>query len=31
MHSLGMFLSGQGLDEIDERGRKVSDNDFLVL
>jgi glycogen operon protein len=31
VHSLGMFLSGQGLDEIDERGRKVSDTDFLVL
>jgi isoamylase len=28
---LGMFLSGQGLDEIDERGRKVNDTDFLVL
>ena len=31
VHSLGMFLSGQGLDETDERGRKVSDTDFLVL
>src|ERR1700730_17301829 len=28
---LGMFLSGQGLDETDERGRKVSDENFLVL
>jgi isoamylase len=28
---LGMFLSGQGLDETDERGRKVNDTDFLVL
>ena len=29
VQSLGMFLSGQGLDETDERGRKVSDTDFL--
>ncbi len=28
---LGMFLSGQGLDETDERGRKLIDTDFLVL
>jgi len=28
---LGMFLSGQGLDETDERGRRVSDENFLVL
>jgi isoamylase len=28
---LGMFLSGQGLDETDERGRKLSDENFLVL
>ena len=28
---LGMFLSGQGLDETDERGRKVGDENFLVL
>jgi isoamylase len=28
---LGMFLSGQGLDETDERGRKVVDENFLVL
>jgi glycogen operon protein len=28
---LGMFLSGQGLDETDERGRKLSDETFLVL
>jgi glycogen operon protein len=31
VQSLGMFLSGQGLDETDERGRKLSDTDFLVL
>ena len=31
VHSLGMFLSGQGLEETDERGRKLSDTDFLVL
>jgi glycogen operon protein len=29
--SLGMFLSGQGLDETDERGRKLGDENFLVL
>jgi isoamylase len=28
---LGMFLSGQGLDETDERGRKLIDENFLVL
>ncbi len=28
---LGMFLSGQGLDETEERGRPVSDENFLVL
>jgi len=28
---LGMFLSGQGLDETDERGRKIHDENFLVL
>jgi len=28
---LGMLLSGQGLDETDERGRKVGDENFLVL
>jgi isoamylase len=28
---LGMYLSGQGLDETDEQGRKVSDQNFLVL
>ncbi|MGA2354126.1 MAG: glycogen debranching protein GlgX [Terriglobales bacterium] len=28
---LGMFLSGQGLDETDERGRKLSDENFLIL
>ncbi len=31
VHCLGMFLSGQGLDETDERGRKLSDENFLVL
>jgi isoamylase len=28
---LGMFLAGQGLEETDERGRKVGDENFLVL
>jgi isoamylase len=28
---LGMFLSGQGLDENDERGRKLSDENFFTL
>src|SRR5712672_856822 len=28
---LGMFLAGQGLDETDERGRKIGDENFLVL
>ena len=28
---LGMFLAGQGLDESDERGRKMGDENFLVL
>ena len=28
---VGMFLSGQGLDETDERGRKLGDENFLVL
>jgi glycogen operon protein len=31
VHGLGMFLSGQGLEETDERGRKLNDSDFLVL
>jgi glycogen operon protein len=31
VHCLGMFLSGQGLDETDERGRKLTDENFLVL
>jgi isoamylase len=31
LHCLGMFLSGQGLDETDERGGKLSDENFLVL
>jgi isoamylase len=30
-HCLGMFLSGQGLDETDARGRKLSDESFLLL
>ena len=29
--SLGVFLSGRGLEEQDERGRLVVDSDFLVL
>jgi isoamylase len=28
---LGMILSGQGLNETDERGRKLTDENFLVL
>jgi isoamylase len=28
---IGMFLAGQGLDETDERGRKLGDENFLVL
>ena len=28
---VGMFLSGQGLDETDERGRRLSDENFLLL
>jgi len=28
---LGVFLSGQGLDETDHRGRPISDDNFLVL
>ncbi len=31
VQSLGMFLSGQGLNETDERGRRLADTDFLVL
>ena len=31
VHCLGMFLAGQGLDETDERGRKIGDENFLVL
>jgi glycogen operon protein len=30
-HCLGMYLSGQGLDETDVRGRKLSDESFLLL
>ncbi|GAC1676142.1 MAG: glycogen debranching protein GlgX [Terriglobales bacterium] len=29
--SLGVFLAGQGLHEQDERGRPVTDNNFLLL
>jgi isoamylase len=29
--SLGVFLSGRGLDERDERGRTIVDTDFIVL
>src|ERR1700684_2665389 len=28
---MGMFLSGQGLDETDERGRNLGDENFLIL
>jgi isoamylase len=28
---VGMFLAGQGLDETDERGRRLSDENFLLL
>jgi glycogen operon protein len=28
---LGMFLAGQGLDETDERGHKLGDENFLLL
>jgi isoamylase len=31
VHCIGMLLSGKGLDETDERGRKVTDENFLVL
>ncbi len=31
IHCLGMFLSGEGADETDERGRKLRDENFLVL
>ena len=31
LNCVGMFLSGQGLDETDERGRKLMDESFLVL
>jgi isoamylase len=31
VHCLGMFLAGQGLDETDERGRKLRDENFLAL
>jgi isoamylase len=29
--SLGLYLSGQGLDEMDERGQFIKDENFLVL
>jgi isoamylase len=31
VHCLGMLLAGQVLDETDERGRKLGDENFLVL
>ena len=31
VHRLRVFLAGQGLDETDERGRKIGDENFLVL
>jgi glycogen operon protein len=31
IHCLGMFLSGEGVDETDERGRNLRDENFLVL
>src|SRR5579872_4446967 len=31
VHCLGMLLAGQGLDESDERGCKLSDENFLLL
>jgi len=30
-HCLGMFLDGEGLGEVDDRGKAVRDKDFLVL
>ena len=29
--TLGVFLSGEGLDEVDERGQPLRDNNFLML
>jgi glycogen operon protein len=29
--SLGVFLAGRGLDEVDERGDLISDDDLLIL
>jgi glycogen operon protein len=31
VHTLGMFLSGEGLNETDQRGQPLSDDNFLVL
>ena len=31
LHCLGVFLSGEGLGETDERGRELRDENFLVL
>ena len=28
---LGMFLAGEGIEEFDERGRAISDDDFIIL
>jgi isoamylase len=30
-HCLGLLLAGEGLEEHDERGRRVTDEDFLLL
>jgi glycogen operon protein len=29
--SLGVFLAGRGLDEVDERGELISDDDLMIL
>ena len=31
LHCLGVFLSGEGVDETDERGRELRDENFLML
>ena len=28
---LGIFLAGEGIEEFDERGRAISDDDFIIL
>ncbi len=30
-HCLGMYLAGSGIDEYDQRGERISDDDFLLL